>query len=234
MIRPILQLGHPMLRQVSADIDPSDGALPQLWEDLPDTLTAVMRSHVFRNCAGLSAVQIGVLRRACVIWLPETGFHHLVNPQILTQSEEHALEYEGCLSFFDKRGRASRPNVIAITYLDRSFQRINQELTGWAARILLHELDHMDGILYTDRMSSAERLIGYDEVTPHPPRILSTHIHMTRRSIRATSLTMANEESQLLGPALPLIRTPTRKRSERPLAASCFGRLLVKRQSLAP
>jgi peptide deformylase len=160
----ILRLGDPRLRQPSDPLDMSDKpGVTTIWSLLKDTLDEVMKRHVFQNCAGLAAVQIGIMRRACVIWLPESGFHYIGNPVLLSQSRETSLQYEGCYSFFEKRGLVPRPLRVRASYCDQGFHGREEEFAGWAARILLHEVDHMEGRIYTDRMRSCDTLLTYDE-----------------------------------------------------------------------
>lgn len=164
--RGIVQLGDDILRKASLPICAEDAqSIHALWQKLEDTLAAVKRSHTFRTSAGISAVQIGILKRACLIWTPTLGFLHIANPTLLSQSKKESMEFEGCLSFFDKRGLVPRPNEIVLSFLDHALKPREERFEGWAARIILHELDHMDGRLYTDRMRSTDKLIGIEEYT---------------------------------------------------------------------
>lgn len=164
MIRPVLQLGDPRLRELSLPISESDVELMRkVWLDLEETLREIMGRHHFRNSAGISAVQIGVMRRACLVWLPESGFLHILNPIVLEESPETGWEYEGCLSFFDKRGLVSRPQNIRLSYQTPDLVQTSCVLQGWGARILLHEIDHMNGVFYSDRMSPEHQLVSYQE-----------------------------------------------------------------------
>jgi peptide deformylase len=162
MVQPILQLGDPRLREVSAPVSDTDANLA-LWQDLEDTLKEIMGRHEFRNSAGISAVQIGILLRACLVWTPESGFLHIANPALLEGSDESCLEYEGCLSFFHKRGLVSRPTSIRVSFQTREVTTQIHAFQGWSARIILHELDHMDGILYSDRMLPQHQPISYED-----------------------------------------------------------------------
>jgi peptide deformylase len=101
---------------------------------------------------GLAAPQIGVTRRAAVIQAPDQAPIVLFNPRILHASEESDEQYEGCLSFFDVRGTVRRPLRIDVehTALDGDTRITTFEHA--AARLWAHEIDHLDGKLYTDRM----------------------------------------------------------------------------------
>jgi peptide deformylase len=162
MIRDILQLGATELRQESASVSTEDSELGRIWCDLEDTIRHVMTLHDFKNTVGLSAVQIGVLKRQCLVRFPDQTWRFIANPVVLAESGEVDREYEGCLSFFDKRGLVPRPHAIRLHYLDRSLKQCEEELSGWAARIVLHEIDHMNGVLYCDRMEADAQLLSYE------------------------------------------------------------------------
>lgn len=157
----ILQKGDARLAERSLPVEERP-ELTSLWRDLEDTLQNTMTCHHFRNSAGISAVQIGILRRVCLVWTPSMGFLHIANP---TVSEAHGtdVEYEGCLSFFDVRGLVARPAAIKLSFQDHDFAHQDRTFRGWEARIILHELDHMNGVLYTERMQPGAKLISHDE-----------------------------------------------------------------------
>ncbi len=164
MVHEILQRGDPRLHEVSAAVEQRDLELARrVWRDLRDTLTDIKQRHYFRRSAGISAVQIGVPLRTCVIWTPEIGQLELANPTVKRVSDKKVEELEGCLSFFDKRGLVPRPEWIELEYLDSRLERQQRYLEGAAARIALHEMDHMDGILYFQRMRAGEELISSPE-----------------------------------------------------------------------
>lgn len=160
----IVQLGDQRLFTKSLHIAIHDPRpIELLWGELRSVLDDVMKQHEFRNCAGISAVQIGIPQRACLIWLPQIGYKYVANPRIVDQSMNTYVEYEGCLSFFDKRGLAARPSWSVVAYTNASMVEVTERLDGWPARIMLHEIDHMDGILYTSHLSDGEHLIPYRE-----------------------------------------------------------------------
>src|SRR5690242_13734693 len=110
MVHEILQLGDPRLHDVSLPVQANDiEEARRVWRDLRNTLSFVRQKHDFRRSAGISAVQIGVLRRLCLIWTPEMGEEEIANPIIKRVSANQVVEFEGCLSFFDKRGLVPRP-----------------------------------------------------------------------------------------------------------------------------
>jgi peptide deformylase len=111
------------------------------------------------NGCGLAAVQVGVLRRIVVIETPE-GLFELINPVIIKKSgcQESA---EGCLSLPGKWGLTKRPNKVTVEATDRNGQRYQLTGEGLLAKAICHEVDHLDGILYTDKVI---RMLGADEV----------------------------------------------------------------------
>jgi peptide deformylase len=133
---------------------------------LPDEAGEIIRRYDFHGRGmGLAAPQIGLPRRAAVVRSPaEAEQIVLLNPVVTAQGPDRPAEFfEGCLSFFGVRGRVPRPDwvVVAGDALDGSTRESRYD--GVTARVLLHELDHLDGILYTERMPAAERLITVDE-----------------------------------------------------------------------
>lgn len=159
----IVQEPDPQLRQPSRPVSHRDRRIARaVWEDLSNVLTRLMDAYSFGDSAGISAVQLGIPLRLCVIWLPESGFTKCANPCIVSGSVETDIAFEGCLSFFDKRGRVPRPRQVTASYLNAKFQPMMEDLRGTAARILQHEIDHMNGILYVDRMLSDEPLIDFE------------------------------------------------------------------------
>ena len=105
--------------------------------------------------AGLAAPQVGVLRRAVVVDVPE-GFYELVNP-VIVESKGEQRGLEGCLSVRGKHGIVTRPMVVKVEYYDRHGKRRKLVARGFFARAICHELDHLDGVLYIDRAERVER-----------------------------------------------------------------------------
>jgi len=112
---------------------------------------------------GITAIQIGIPIRLCFVWTPIMGEVLMANPVIEIFSKDEAILYEGCLSFFDERGLVPRPSTVEVEFFDYEFKLQHLKLKDWSARIVQHELDHMDGILYTDRMKPGEHTISYKE-----------------------------------------------------------------------
>ena len=138
--RNILKFGDETLLKISRPVTEFDGRLTALIDDLTETMRA-------RDGCGLAAVQVGVLRRVCVV---DTGHGvvELVNPEII---ERHGVqeESEGCLSSPGEYGITRRPRAVRVRAQDRHgkiFTTYGEDLT---ARAFCHEIDHLDGILFT-------------------------------------------------------------------------------------
>lgn len=115
----------------------------QLLEDMADTMYEA-------NGVGLAAPQVGILRRVVVVDIGD-GLVELINPEILEQSGSQ-IEVEGCLSIPGRRCTVERPQKVTVRALDRQGRSFVMEGEGLMAVALCHELDHLDGILYVDKM----------------------------------------------------------------------------------
>lgn len=140
--RFVVQTGEPVLREKCAEVRHFGAELFKLLDDMKETVRA-------ENGAGLAAPQIGVDSRAVVIDVEE-GFFELVNPVILSAKGEQTGA-EGCLSVKGKQGTVTRPYKVKAEYRDRHGKKHKLTAEGFFARAVCHELDHLDGVLYTDR-----------------------------------------------------------------------------------
>ncbi len=140
-LRYVVQTGDPVLRQ---KCDPVKNFNGELWALLDDMKTTVREE----NGAGLAAPQVGVALRAVVIDVEE-GYFELVNPVIISVKGEQTGP-EGCLSVKGKQGTVTRPLKVKAEYRDRNGKKHKLTAEGFFARAVCHELDHLDGILYTD------------------------------------------------------------------------------------
>lgn len=131
------------LRKISRPVKGINKHITTLLDDMKETL------HIEEG-AGLAAPQVGVLRRIAVVEY-EDKYYEIINPVILKSSGE-AVEEEGCLSVVGVRGTVKRPETITVQYLDRNGKKHKEEITGMPARIFCHEIDHLDGILFVDKM----------------------------------------------------------------------------------
>ncbi|MGI9099393.1 MAG: peptide deformylase [Solirubrobacteraceae bacterium] len=150
----VVQAHDPALRQPCEPFDlPADRDLAHSVSELLTAFLHPLRAaHSFGKGMGLAAPQIGIARRAAVVQAPDQPPLVLLNPRILDASADTDEQYEGCLSFFDVRGIVERPLRIEVehTALDGAAHITTFEHA--AARLWAHEIDHLDGKLYTDRM----------------------------------------------------------------------------------
>jgi len=143
-IRKIVKLGEDdVLRKRCRKVDKFDKRLHVLLDDMADTMYEA-------DGAGLAAPQVGILKRVVVIDVGE-GLIELVNPEIIA-SEGTQMCIEGCLSVPGKRGRVERPAIVRVHAQDRDGNHIELEGEEFLANAICHELDHLDGIIYVDKM----------------------------------------------------------------------------------
>lgn len=160
MILPIYTYGQPVLRQVAEEIDSSYPQLNQVIADMRDTL-------VKSDGIGLAAPQVGLSIRLVVIDLtplaeemPEYKdyVHTFINPYIEEYDEtETDVSEEGCLSIPGIHESVRRPTRIRVTYLDEQFQPHDEWVGGYLARVMQHEFDHLDGVVFTDHLQGLRR-----------------------------------------------------------------------------
>jgi peptide deformylase len=150
MIRPILVVGNPVLRQKAKRVSQIDKPIQKLIDDMIETMHAAPG-------VGLAAPQIGVPLRLAVIEVDDK-VTVIINPEIIKTSGESELD-EGCLSVPGFWGVVNRAERVSVKALDRSGkERRIRDAEGLYAQALQHEIDHLDGKLYIDRMESIEKL----------------------------------------------------------------------------
>ena len=150
-ILPIVHAPDPRLKVVSAPVAAVDDGVRRLMDDMLETMYA-------EPGVGLSAVQVGVPRRVVVIDTDEGhGPLCLANPQIARFSSETVLLDEGCLSLPDQFAHIERPARVQLRYLDRNGRECRLAADGVLARCIQHELDHLEGVLFVDRLSALRR-----------------------------------------------------------------------------
>ena len=142
MIREIVQVGDPVLRRKCEPVTRFDRELCALLDDMKETLKAA-------EGAGLAAPQVGVPIRAVVVDVEEVYFE-FINPKFVWQKGEQ-YGAEGCLSVRGKAGDVLRPSKVKIIFQDRNGDRYSLVARDFFARAICHELDHLDGVLYTDK-----------------------------------------------------------------------------------
>ncbi len=142
-MRNIVKVGDPMLKKHSRVVEKFDDRLAQLIDDMKETMYAA-------DGCGLAAVQVGILKRVVVIDVGD-GFMELVNPEI-TYRDGEQQEAEGCLSVPGEYGTTIRPAVVKVKAQDRNGRWQVFKGEGLKARCFCHEIDHLDGILFTQRL----------------------------------------------------------------------------------
>lgn len=161
----ILDCNHPILRKTSSKVKVIDEATLEIMQDMIKTM-------LLNDGLGLAAPQVGLSKRFFIIVSnpealdseDEILVQVVVNPQIL-EREGEIIAYEGCLSYPDYVAHVKRAQKIKVRYYDQEMIKVEEELTGMTARAFQHELDHLDGILFTDRMEP-DSLKHVDELKP--------------------------------------------------------------------
>jgi len=163
-ILKVARMGHPVLRQTARSVTPSDLKDPMMQRLINDMIDTMHEYHG----VGLAAPQIHEDLRLFVALLDDDPDGDseavvLVNPEIVPLSENKAEGWEGCLSIPDIRGMVPRFIDITVKALDRDGKSIELLLKGFPARVAQHETDHLDGVLFFDRMRTFETLSYLDE-----------------------------------------------------------------------
>jgi len=166
ILRQIAQLGHPVLRQPASRVqDFTDPTLASLVEDLLVTLAA-------SGGVGIAAPQVYVSRRVIVVASrPNARYPHaplmeplvLVNPELVWSSQETEDGWEGCLSIPGIRGLVPRAVGVKAGYQTAGGESRTLELEGFPARIFQHEMDHLDGLVFLDRITNNRNVISDQE-----------------------------------------------------------------------
>ena len=170
-ILKVARMGHPVLREVADEVDPTTVRSPA-FQKLIDDMIETMEEY---SGIGLAAPQVHESRRLFVAVLDSEGRGEgepvaLINPEITAVAKDLIEGWEGCLSIPDIRGRVPRPPHITVTALNREGKRIEIEARDFPARVIQHETDHLDGILFFDRMRSFESLTFLDEYSRYHVR----------------------------------------------------------------
>ena len=173
-VRRVLKMGEPLLRQVAAPVVRFDAELASLIADMDDTMRE-------QSGAGLAAPQIGVGLRVVIFELKENPrYPHvspvpytvLVNPELTSLGDEQDEGWEGCLSVPGMRGLVPRYRRLRYRGFDAAGAPIDRTVEGFHARVVQHEVDHLDGILYPQRVRDL-RNFGFEDaligqMTPMP------------------------------------------------------------------
>lgn len=148
-IRNIRQIGDDILDKTSKEVKEVTPRTRELIADMLDTL------YEFDG-AGLAACQVGVLKRIVIVDATGKDPHVLINPKILETSGEQTGN-EGCLSVPGKHGKVTRPNYVKVLAYDEELQPFELEATELLARAVMHEMDHLDGHLYLEKVEGELR-----------------------------------------------------------------------------
>lgn len=163
---PISQLGDPSLRQIAQPIDDSQSTAIQT---LIDELIVTLRQS---NGVGIAAPQVAHSQRLLVVasrpnirypHAPEMEPTPMINPELVSHSEEIVKDWEGCLSIPGIRGLVPRYQEIEVEYTTRDGDRKRQHLSGFVARIFQHEFDHLQGLVFLDRVDSTHDMVTEQE-----------------------------------------------------------------------
>lgn len=168
-ILKVARMGHPVLRARARPIDPGQIASPRIQQLIDDMFETM---HEYQG-VGLAAPQVHESLRVFVAgFAPDEDDEEssrgvplmaLINPEITPVGEEMVEDWEGCLSIPDIRGRVPRARRISVRAYDRRGKRIEVKASGFTARVIQHETDHLDGVLFFDRMKSFQTLTFLDE-----------------------------------------------------------------------
>ena len=144
-IRNIVKVGEPLLREKSREVTVFDERLGVLIDDMVETMFKA-------NGVGLAAPQVGILKRVCVVCVDGETVYELVNPVIVKSAgvQEGA---EGCLSVPGRQGYVRRPKRITVEAQDRFGKKVKYVVDKFTAVAFCHEMDHLDGILFIDKLT---------------------------------------------------------------------------------
>ena len=143
-LRTVREIGDPILNKTCKEVKEMTPRIRQLIDDLYETMYAY-------EGVGLAAPQVGILKRICVVDVGEGQRYTLINPVITEQSGEQT-GHEGCLSVPGKAGDVTRPNEVTVEALDENLQPVTYHGTELLARAFCHEIDHLDGHLYVEKV----------------------------------------------------------------------------------
>jgi len=162
-ILKVARMGHPVLRKAARALDPTEvrtAPFQKLIDDMVETM------HEYGGI-GLAGPQVHESVRLFVAGIEQKDGSlrvlPFVNPEITPVGASTAEDWEGCLSIPDIRGKVVRPRNVVIKALDRRGKPFEMELIGYPARVVQHETDHLDGVLFFDRMQTFDTLTSLDE-----------------------------------------------------------------------
>ena len=158
-ILAIVKVPHPLLRDKAKKVQKVTPAIQKLLDDMAETMRQAPG-------VGLAGPQVGILQRVIVVEVKkddqdpdlQTGFYQMINPEIVRESAEVEEGPEGCLSIPGYIADVERALAVEVRGLGRSGKPLKLKAYGFMARVLQHEIDHLDGILFLDRISGPEKL----------------------------------------------------------------------------
>jgi peptide deformylase len=150
VVRPILTFEHPALRLKAKKVARVDASIQRLIDDLVETMLDAPG-------AGLAAPQIGVGLRVCVVKGDDNQIWSLVNPE-LVKHDGVQVGYEGCLSYPGWVGEVARHETVVVKGRNRHGKEVRIKTSGFTARAFQHELDHLEGVLFIDRLTDLDTL----------------------------------------------------------------------------
>ncbi len=155
-VRDIRVVPDPMLRRKAKKVTSVDGFVQSLIDDMIETMQAA-------SGVGLAATQVGVPLRIAVIGMPDEEIIALINPEVVKKDGERLLE-EGCLSVPGYQGEVKRSAWVKVKAQDRQGKHFRIKAEELLAQALEHEIDHLDGVLYIDRLEGPDKLWKLDSI----------------------------------------------------------------------
>jgi len=159
VILPVAQRGEEILKLKAASV--TDAEFNSEW--LQQLASAMLATMLERNGVGIAAPQVYISKRVIIVAshpnlrypdAPEMDAVVMVNPEILAFSQAACLGEEGCLSVPNERGQVERAQSIRVRYFTLNGEKVEAEFSGFPARIVQHEVDHLDGVLFVDRLTA--------------------------------------------------------------------------------
>jgi peptide deformylase len=163
----VVTIGDPLLKAPTTSVETAEAG-----ELLKALVTRLRELHG----AGLAAPQIGVSVRAAIVEVrktelfpdrPETGLIQLVDPVVVERSDESMLDWEGCFSVPGYMGQVPRAEHVTVRYTTETGETVTRDFAGYLARVVQHEIDHLDGLVYLDRMADLASLTTVQNYLDH-------------------------------------------------------------------
>jgi peptide deformylase len=152
-VLPLTTIGDAVLHQKAKRVRKIDGSIQKLIDDMIDTM------HDIGGAAGLAAPQVGVPLQVIVVEMPDEEPVAIINPEIVKSVGEHEVG-EGCLSLPGYKGTLKRFEKVTVKGRDRHGKEIRIKADGLLAHALQHEIDHINGVVYVDRLESTDDLVA--------------------------------------------------------------------------